>query len=175
MFQINDLVFYGSAGVCKVLDIRKPPKGYPVGEGQLYYCLKPLYDSGEIFTPVDTRVFMRSVISKGEAMALAEQASVMPVDSFSSNKRMELMEHFRGMLNSHDCRTLLCLIKTLHARAQQSIHLGRNPSAMEQDLKKRAEGLLYGEMAVALGKSVEQVEEGMLPRIQQDPQLAQMA
>lgn len=175
MFQINDLVFYGSAGVCKVLEISKPPKGYPIGQGQLYYRLKPLYESGEIFTPVDTRVYMRPVIDKGEALALAEQAAVLPIDNFNSNKRMELLEHFRGMLNSHDCRTLLCLIKTLYCRAQQNIQAGRSPSGMEQDLKKRAEGLLYGEMAAVLGKSVAQVEGGMLPRIQKDPLLAQLA
>ena len=175
MFQINDLIFYGSAGVCRVDNISEPPKGYPIGQGQLYYKLTPLYESGEIFTPVDTPVFMRPVIDRSQAQGLMQQAATIAPDPFQSNKRMELMDHFRRMVNSHDCQTLLCLIKTLYTRAQQNIHLGRNPSAMEQDLKKRAEGLLYGELAVALDATVPQVEQWMTPRIEQDPQLQQLA
>ena len=175
MFQKNDLIFYGSAGVCRVDDISKPPKNYPVGQDQLYYKLTPLYDTSEIFTPVDTKVFMRPVINRSEAEALIRRIPAIGPDDFASDKRMELMDHYRGLLNSHSCETLLRLIKTLYLRAQNNIHLGRTPSAMEQDFRKRAEHLVYGELAVALNTTVQNIEEEVTPAIEASGQLAREA
>ena len=175
MFQVNDLIFYGSAGVCRVEAVGHPPESYPVSSDRLYYKLSPLYENGEIFTPVDTKVFMRPVLSRMEAEALIRRIPGISADEFTSNKRMEMMDHFRGMLNSHSCDQLVSLIKTLYLRSLRNLHQGRSVSGMEQDFKKRAEGLLYGELAVALDSSVEEVTERIGGRIESEEQLAQEA
>lgn len=44
------------------------PKGLPVAnKKRKYYKLAPVFGSGTIYIPVDTKVFMRPVISKEEA------------------------------------------------------------------------------------------------------------
>lgn len=167
MFQKDDLVFYGNVGVCRVEEIGKPPSTSPVDGDKLYYKLSPLYDTSEIYIPVDTKMFMRPVISRQEAEELIRQIPAIREDDYASDKRMEMAEHYRGFLNSHTCEDLMCLMKTLYQRGQQSIQRGRNPGAMEQDFKKRAEGLLYGELAVVLGVPVEEVEGYISQRIEE--------
>ncbi len=169
MFQRNDLIFYGSAGVCRVEDISSPPKDYPIGEGRLYYKLVPLYEAGEIYTPVDTKVFMRPVLRPEQARELLGQLAQIEPDHFENGRRSELLEHYRQMLNSHSCVELVQLIKALGLRAQQNVAHGRSPSTMEQDIKKRAELLLYSELAVVLHSSVEEMEHRASPLLEQQP------
>lgn len=166
MFQKNDLIFYGNAGVCRVESIGAPPKDYPVGEGKLYYKLVPLYEAGEIYTPVDTKVFMRPVLRPEQAKALLGRLTRIQPDGFENHRRNEMLEHYRTMLNSHSCEELVQLIKALHLRARQNIAQGRSPSTIEQDIKKRAEVLLYGELAVVLGSSMEEMEQQVGPIIE---------
>ena len=71
MFKIGDLIIYGGEGVCKVEDIGVPDI-FDVTHEREYYTLSPLYRQGKIYTPVDTKIFMRPVISKDEAMDLIE-------------------------------------------------------------------------------------------------------
>ena len=54
MYQINDLVMYGSIGVCKVTDITKPDFAGS-DEEKLYYVLEPVS-----YTHLD--VYKRQVI-----------------------------------------------------------------------------------------------------------------
>ena len=67
MYNVGDLVFYGSTGVCRIVEIKKP-NAVKEKEERLYYTLKPLYQECMISTPVDNdKVFMRPIITKEEA------------------------------------------------------------------------------------------------------------
>ena len=66
MFQPGELLVYGSTGVCQVLSIdQRQDYVNGVKQSRLYYQLKPLYQGGVIYTPVDNdKVVMRPVISR---------------------------------------------------------------------------------------------------------------
>lgn len=66
MFQPGDLIVYGNNGVCRVIKVGKPEVTVANGK-RLYYTLQPLYSTEIIYTPVDSGVFMRPVISRDEA------------------------------------------------------------------------------------------------------------
>lgn len=151
MFQANDLIYYGNTGVCRVEEVGYPPDQSPGKAGHLYYKLAPLFETGMIYVPVDTPVFMRPVITHEQAQAFLAELPEIQDDEFSSPRRAEVVDHYRSMLHAHTCRSLACLIKTLSDKADRCSALGRHLSAAEQDFKKRAEHLLYGELAVALG------------------------
>ena len=54
MFQAGDLLVYGSTGVCRVLSIdRRQERVGSIRQERLYYQLKPIYQGGLIYTPVD--------------------------------------------------------------------------------------------------------------------------
>ena len=62
MFTVGDLVVYGGEGVCRVDSVGTPDtSGYD--KTKTYYTLSPLYRSGQVMTPVDTRVLMRPVMT----------------------------------------------------------------------------------------------------------------
>lgn len=55
MFQAGDLLVYGTTGVCRVLSIdRRQERVGSTRQERLYYQLKPIYQGGLIYTPVDS-------------------------------------------------------------------------------------------------------------------------
>ena len=74
MFQPGELLVYGSTGVCQVLSIdQRQDYVNGVKQSRLYYQLKPLYQGGVIYTPVDNdKVVMRPVISREDAETLID-------------------------------------------------------------------------------------------------------
>ena len=71
MYQVGELIVYGGTGVCRVEAVETPQQRGPEA-GRQYYLLKPLYQDGTIRIPVDSKVFMRPVISRQEAEALID-------------------------------------------------------------------------------------------------------
>lgn len=66
---------YGSTGVCRVLSIdRRQERVGSIRQERLYYQLKPIYQGGLIYTPVDNdKVSMRPIISRQEAEDLISE------------------------------------------------------------------------------------------------------
>ena len=57
MFQAGDLLVYGTTGVCRVLSIdRRQERVGSTRQERLYYQLKPIYQGGLIYTPVDNDI-----------------------------------------------------------------------------------------------------------------------
>ena len=72
MFQAGDLVVYGTTGVCRVESIDQPNMT-GADRNKKYYRLKPFYQDGVIYTPVDnTKVSIRPVITREEAEELVK-------------------------------------------------------------------------------------------------------
>ena len=154
MYQPGDMIIYGSTGVCRVKEITKPD--FQSGD-QLYYALDPLYQDGVIYTPVDTKVFMRPVITKEEAEALIDKIPTMQAAAYHNSVLRELEEHYAGYLKSHDCGDLIELAMSIYAKKQLLTAQRRKFGAVDERFLKRAEDLLDGELAVALGVPKDQV------------------
>lgn len=154
MYQPGDMIIYGSTGVCRVKEITR--LDFRSGD-QLYYALDPLYQDGVIYTPVDTKVFMRPVITKEEAEALIDKIPTMQAAAYHSSVLRELEEHYAGYLKSHDCGDLIELAMSIYAKKQLLTAQRRKFGAVDERFLKRAEDLLDGELAVALGVPKDQV------------------
>ena len=74
MYEIGQLIVYGNEGVCRVEEIGTP-KISGVDKHRDYYTLAPIYREGKVFTPVDSKVFMRPVITREEALALIRKGT----------------------------------------------------------------------------------------------------
>lgn len=157
VFQPGTLILYGGTGVCRVDGIGPAPAA-PAAASTLYYRLKPLYQSGEIYVPVESnKVFMRPILSRAEAEALIRQLPQLQGDDFWALSKKDLAGRYEAVLKSHDCRQLASLTGWLHSRAQalqaQKKHLG----SLEESCRRRAEELLFTELAAALELPREQV------------------
>jgi CarD family transcriptional regulator len=62
----------------------------------------------------------------------------------------ELEEHYNVYLKSHDCGDLIRLTMSIYAKKKDMERQHRKFGAVDERFMKRAEELLYGEMAVAL-------------------------
>lgn len=159
MFEIGSLMIYDTTGVCKVLDIGVP-EGFPVADkNRKYYKLTPVFGSGTIYIPVDTKVFMRPVITKEEADALIRKIPEIREDICDSHNLKILEDHYKASLTSHDCEDLVQLIKTVYVKKKNLEKSGKKTGKTDQQYMKRAKQLLYEELSIALDIPVTEMED----------------
>ena len=159
MFEVGSLLIYDTTGVCKVLEIGVP-SGLPVeNKDRMYYKLAPVFGSGTIYIPVDTKVFMRQVITHEEAEALIHKIPEIREDICETHNQKVLEDHYKASLMTHDCEDLVQLIKTVYAKKKHLEKSGKKTGKTDQTYMKRAKQLLHEELSVALGIPVAEVEE----------------
>lgn len=153
MYKTGEYIVYGTSGVCRVEAVGAPP--FETDEEKLYYTLAPVGGTETIYVPVDSPVFTRPVISRAQAEELIQTIPMIEEDGFTSRSLRMSSEHYQAVLQSHDCRELAQLIKTVAAKARRG---NRRVSQIDQRYRKRAEDLLHGELAVALGIPIGEVQ-----------------
>ncbi len=165
MYQSGDFVVYSSTGVCCVEGV-----GIPDGisdDGTQYYKLRPVFDSEVIYTPVDTKAFMRPIMSKEQAERLIDRIPEIPEDVCSGQDMKMLSESYRACLSTHENDDLVRLIKSVYQKNQRTVRAGRHLGQTDQNYMKRAEKLLYGELAVALGMQFDEVQPYICKRLEE--------
>lgn len=158
MFEVGSLMIYDTTGVCKVLEIGVP-EGLPVAnKDRKYYKLEPVFGKGTIFIPVDTKVFMRPVISREEAEELIRKIPEIQEDICDTHNLKALEDHYKASLMTHECEDLVQLIKTVYTKKQNLEKSGKKTGKTDQQYMKRAKQLLYEELSIALDIPVGDVE-----------------
>ena len=150
MFEVGDMIVYGRTGVCRVAGIEE-------SRGQKYYALTPLYQSCSILTPVEGKVFMRPVISRAEAEALIDTLPHLEAQPCEGKAMRELTEHYQSSIDSHDCKTLATMTKSIYTKKRLAEREKRKFGAVDERFMKEGEALLFGELAVALDIPMEEV------------------
>lgn len=165
MFQPGDLVIYGTTGVCRVEEITRPG-GTGADRDRQFYLLKPLHQTGVIYTPVDNaKVPMRPVISREEAESLIDLIPSIQAEAYHGPTLQALAQHYQSVVRSHDCRELIGLMMSIYAKRRQAEAQKRRLGMVDERFMKQAEQLLYGEFSVALGIPFDQVESYIARRV----------
>lgn len=149
MFKVGDLIVYGNAGVCRVVEIGHPPLA-GVSDDQDYYTLAPYYsENSVIFTPCNNdRVVMRPIVSKEEADELIRLIPEIDCLGISDEKKRE--DCYKDTIKTCDPKLFVSIIKTIYTRRQQRISEGKRSTASDEKYFQMAEDKLYGELAIAL-------------------------
>ena len=166
MFQVGDLIIYSGEGVCRVESIGKPEMS-DVNKDRLYYTLAPIYREGKIFIPVDTKVFMRPILTKEAALELIRQIPQIETTICQDRNQRQLTEHYQNLIQSHQCDDLVQIIKAVYLKEQVVRARGKKPGQVDERYRKRAEDMLHGELAVALGIDREEVASYIQKSIEQ--------
>ena len=103
MYEIGQLIVYGNEGVCRVEEIGTP-KISGVDKHRDYYTLAPIYREGKVFTPVDSKVFMRPVITREEALALIDRIPQMTAEVYENSNLRFLNEHYQQCIQNYTRR-----------------------------------------------------------------------
>ena len=156
MYQIGDLVVYGSIGVCKVDGFSHPDSG----SSKLFYCLCPLYQSGVIHTPVESeKVPLRSVMAAEAANQLLSQIPDIPVEIYKERTIQQLAQKYQSVLQTGDPLQLLSLILSVQEKRRQAESQNRRLGMVDERYGRQAERLLFGELAVALDISIDDIPQ----------------
>lgn len=167
MYQKGELIVYGGTGVCRIEDIGPLKVAGGVKGKREYYTLSPLFSSGVIYTPVDTNIFMRPVLTKEQADGLIERLPQLEGNEPSVSNLRTLTEHYHAAFESHECEELLRLIKTLYKKSENTLKQGRRLGLTELKYRKHAEELVHGEFSVALNIPYDQVPDYISSKLDQ--------
>lgn len=150
MFKVGDLILYGNTGVCRVTDITTRDSS-GADKDRLFYILSSLYQGGILSTPVNnTKIFMRPIISKQEAERLIDMIPTIRAEAYHNRVMRALTDHYETALKTYDCLELIKLTMSIYAKKQYMAQQKHKFGAIDERFMKRAEELLFGELAAAL-------------------------
>ena len=160
MYSVGDKIIYGENGVCTVAKVA-PLDMSGASADKLFYHLEPLIGSGIYYTPVDSGAFMRPVISREEAEALIDaMPSIAPAICYDS--RFNHVDAFyKELFKQHSCEALVAIVKGLRERMSEK----NTKSSRAESTMKRAKDMLHGELSIALGMDVAEVEDYIRTRL----------
>ena len=165
VFRTGEFVVHGSSGVCRVEGMEE--RQFPGGEKRMYYTLKPIYQNGVVYTPVDSdKVFLRPVISREEAQRLVDTIPSLQVQIDDCRVVSELAQHYEQAIESHRCIDLIQLAMSIYAKKQNRQEQKRKIGTVDERFLKRAEDLLFSELSVALDIPKDEVPRYISSRVQ---------
>ena len=166
MYKIGEYIIYGNDGVCQVEDVGVLNIS-GISKKRIYYTLKPAYENGKIFTPIDTNIFMRSLITYEEVQQLIESIPSMKEKKCNEKNSRLLQIYYKNLLKTHECADLLTLIESIYEKKVKAMKSGKKLGQIDSKFMKAAEGLINDEFSVVLGIPREEVEGYIREKIQE--------
>lgn len=160
MFSVGDKIIYGENGVCTVEKIA-PLDMSGASADKLYYHLSPLIGTGTYFAPVDSNAFMRPVISREEAEALIDSIESIEPAICTDTRFNHVDAFYKELFKQHTCEALVAIVKGLKGRMSDK----KTKSSRAESTMKRAKDILHGELSIALGIDVGEVESYICTRL----------
>lgn len=163
LFKIGEKVVYGKTGVCEIVDVCD--MAVPAsGKKQPYYKMKPVSSQNNtVYAPINSdKVFIRSVMSREEALHLISLIPSVRSHDFSGMSQTEIREYYKDKLNSHKISDLTELAISIYSKNKDS---GKKTGTVDMKYKSEAETLLHGELAEALGISESEVPNFIAERV----------
>ena len=149
MFQENDVIIYGTQGVCKIIGTEEKTVS---GRKKTYFVLKPVGDKGAtIFVPTDNEIVlgkMRRLLTKDEIHKLIE--SMRSENAAWIENENERRELFRSILVKGDHLELIRMLKAIYAHKAKREAEGKRLHMSDERFFKEAEQILYSEFQYVL-------------------------
>ena len=162
MYSVGDKIIYGENGVCTVSKIA-PLAMSGTSPDKLFYHLEPLIGSGIYYTPVDSGAFMRPVITREEAEALIDAIPGIEPAICHDTRFNHVDAFYKELFRQHSCEALVSIVKGLHQRMTER----KTKSSRAEITMKRAKDILHGELSIALGMDVAEIEDYIRQRVEQ--------
>ena len=155
MFQVGETVVYGTTGVCTIVSCG-PLSMHGVDRKRQYFTLQPLYQEGAVYVPAegDKLKAMRYPMNREEAQAFLSGIAgiaACPIEQFNYKQRTDM---FTAALHENNCASLVAVIKAVEEKKRRFRE--KQQYNADNSFHKRAMNLLCGELAYALGITVEE-------------------
>ena len=165
MFKVNDIVIYGTGGVCKIVDIEE--KDF-MGEKKKYFVLKPVKnENSTYFAPTDNEKIlakMRKLLSKEEIDELIDSMPNEKANWITNDN--ERKEKYRSIISNGNHTELIKLIKAIFFEKKEREANGKRLTSSDERFLKDAEQVLYGEFQHVLNLNEDQLMTYIFERIE---------
>lgn len=157
MFNAGEKIIYGVNGVCTIADIEK--KNF-TGTEELYYVLKGDNSHQVIYIPVNNTSLtskMRRVLTKEDALSFIDAMPSIACAEWPEENRRRA-EHFKKILSDGTRDEIWGVVKSVDKKRSDMLENGKKLYLSDENIYKRAQKLIYDELAYALDKSFEELE-----------------
>lgn len=163
-FHPEELVSYGSSGVCRI--ICEETRTFDGEHEETYLKLRPLDGShSTYYVPVEkASARLRPLLTKDEIYALIDSMSGCAEAKWCSDSR-ERRGIFHDILHSDDYREIIQMMHTLHIQQEQKRKSGRKLGASDEAAMHAAENRMYQEFGCVLQIQPDQVHSFILNRL----------
>jgi CarD family transcriptional regulator len=164
VFAVGDFIIYGSEGVFSVVEYSSSP--VDKNDDRTFYVLRSAFgnDNNVIYTPVDNKnVVMRAVMTHEQALEFIGR--IPSIDTLEIEREKARRDVYRIAMMSGESDKYVSLIKTVYSRRQELQKSKKRLSDTDTYYEKKAKFCLYGELSIALGLSLSEVESFIYERL----------
>lgn len=164
MYKKNDVVVYGTEGICTITDIAELKFG---GEKSEYYILSPVTKAeNTVYVPKNNEKVlnrMRRIISKDEAGHLLDSMPVTPMEWIVNDR--ERQAAYKDILLCGKPMEVLRMVSSLYTRQREQLSVGKKLHASDERFLRDAERMLFNEIGYAMGLSSSEVLSIVMKKI----------
>lgn len=166
MFEIGDFVIKANNGICRIDDIGHLDIS-TANKERLYFFLSPLNETNsKLYVPTDREDNgLRKVITEEEAWRFIDEIPNIDEAWISDDKQRE--QKYKEAIQSCDLTKLMSIIKSMYHRKQKRTAQGKKNTSIDEHFFKLAENNLYTELAFAIGKNKEDMQEIITKKIEE--------
>lgn len=156
MYQIGTYLVKTGHGVCRIDGIQSMAISHS-HETALYYRMTPLEEQRTtLYVPAEgAQEELRAVLTSDQAWQLIRSLPSLQALSGANDKERGLI--YKQALKDRDPELLASMVKDLYDRRRQRQAQGKRISASDERMFKQSEGLLFSELAFALGRKKEDI------------------
>lgn len=156
MYQVGDVVSYGTEGVCRIAALAERTVG---GQARQYYQLEPQRShSSTVLVPVENAALldkMRPVMTADQCRALLRALPEALLEWCEDEQQRRA--HYRQVFGGGDAFALARLARGLYRRRQALTARGRRLRQADEAAWRDAERLLGDELSFVLGQEPDEV------------------
>lgn len=156
MYEIGELVTYGSHGVCKIGDITEESFGE---EMKSYYILHPTdQPTLTIYCPVDSsRSTLKNIVSKEKAKLLLDCFS-KPADNWIE-RHSARFQSFNSTIKTGNPLNIASLVNTLSRKEIELENNGKKLSSQDFQVLQQVRQILFEELALSLSTTTDTISD----------------
>lgn len=165
MFSINDMVIYGTEGVCEIINIEEKDL---MGTKKKYFVLKPVKnENSTYYAPTDNEKVlakMRRLLTKEEIDALID--SMPDENAIWIDGDNERREKYRAILTEGSPSELIKMIKAIFFERKRREENKKRLTASDERFLNEAEQILHGEFQYVLNLNSDELMTYIFERIE---------
>ncbi len=163
MYKIDDVVVYGTEGICRITGITEMKFG---GEKSEYYILAPMEkEENTVYVPKNNEKVlkrMRKILTADEANKLIDSLPMEPMTWIANDRERQMA--YKDIILCGKPEEVFRMVSTLYLKQKDQLAIGKKLHASDERFLRDAEKMLFNEIGYALKIKPQEVLSIILKR-----------